>query len=234
MTNFDFLFHLLELVAALTGSFYWLKTADDSIRPFVWYLWFIVFVETLAMYPYLYDIMDNSIINSIENSKFRRNSWLYNLYNPVTVFLIGRFMISNTNTTFSHRIIKYLVFCYALFCLGFFLIRGDFFEMGIPYDSVISTFVIFIMVMLYLRELMKSNDILNFYKSPVFYVTIALLLWYICLTPLFIFNAFYLKINKEFISFRSSFLDTSNIILYSWYTFAFLYTLRFKKKLVKS
>ncbi|BAO77638.1 hypothetical protein WPG_3408 [Winogradskyella sp. PG-2] len=234
MTNFDFLFHLLELVAALTSSLYWLKTKDDTIRPFVWYLWFIVFVETLAMYPYLYDITDNSFIASVKNSKFYRNSWLYNLYNPVTIFLIGKFMIKNTNTAFSHKIIKYLVFCYTLFCVGFFLVGDNFFKMGLPYDSVIYTFIIFTMVMLYLRELMQSNDILNFYKSPVFYVSIALLLWYICLTPLFIFNAFYLKVNKEFIFFRSLFLDISNIILYSWYTFAFLYSLRFKMKLAKS
>ncbi|WP_339756374.1 hypothetical protein [uncultured Winogradskyella sp.] len=232
MTTFDFLFHLLELGAALSASFYWLKTKENAIRPFVWYLWFIVFIETLAMYPFLYEILDNSIINNIKNSQFYRNTWLYNTYDPIVVFLIGKFMISNTNTLFSHRIIKSLVLGFIIFWLVYFLFVANYFEAVLPYDFVISTFVIFIMVMLYLRELLKSNELMNFYKSPVFYVIIALMLWYICLTPLFIFNAFHLKVNEEFLSFRKIFLNTSNIILYSWYIFAFLYPLRFQKKLI--
>lgn len=232
MTTFDFLFHLLELGAALVASFYWLKTKEKSIIPFVWYLWFIVFIETLALYPFLYEIKDNSIINSIKNSQFYRNTWLFNIYTPIVVFLIGRFMINNTNTILSHRIIKSLVFGFIIFWLFYFLFVANFFETVLPYHFIISTFVIFIMVMLYLRELLMSDELLNFYKSPVFFVIIALMLWYICLTPLFIFNTFYLKINEEFLTFRRIFLNTSNILLYSWYIFAFLYPLRFKKKLI--
>ena len=66
MSTFDFLFHLLELGAALSASYYWLKTKDYSIQPFVWYLWFIVFFETLGMYPFLYEISGNSLIDSIK------------------------------------------------------------------------------------------------------------------------------------------------------------------------
>ena len=51
----DLLIHLFELIAALAGSYYWLKTKDQTIRPFVWYLWFVVFIETIGMYPFLYD-----------------------------------------------------------------------------------------------------------------------------------------------------------------------------------
>lgn len=228
-----FLFHLLELTAAISASIYWLKTKDKSIRPFVWYLWVIVCVETTALYPYLYDFTDNSIIKAIANSRIRRNSWLYNIYNPIAVLLIGKFLIANTKDLISHKVITLLSRSYVFFCIGYFIITNSFFKHGLPYDFIVSTFVIFTMVMLYLRELMRSDRILSFYKTPVFYVTTALLLWYICLTPLFIFDSHFLEINPEFNAFRRTFLDTSNIILYSWYTFAFLYPLRFKKKLAQ-
>ena len=230
MNTLVFLFHLLELGAALAASYYWLKTKNHNIIPFLWYLWFVVFIETGALYPYLYEIMDNSIINNIKNSKIRRNSWLYNIFHPIVIYLLGKFMILNTTMRISHMIIRYLVFGFISFWIGYYLFVASLFETGIPYVLVISTFVIFFMVMLYLRELIKSNKLLNFYKSPVFYVIIALMLWYICLTPLFIFNPFYLENNKEFIAFRSHFLYLSNIILYSWYIFSFLFPLRFKKK----
>jgi hypothetical protein len=225
-----FLFHLLELTAAISASIYWLKTKDKSIKPFVWYLWFIVCVETIGLYPYLYDITDNSIIKAIANSRIRRNFWLYNLYNPIVVLLIGMFLIANTKDLISHKVITLVSWSYVFFCIGYFLITNSFFKHELPYDWIVSTFVIFTMVMLYLRELMRSDKILRFYKTPVFYVTTALLLWYICLTPIVIFNSYFLKINPEFNAFRRTFLATSNIILYSWYTLAFLYPLRYKKK----
>jgi hypothetical protein len=234
MINLIFLYHLLELTAALAASLYLFKTKDNSIRQFVWYLWFIVFFETLGMYGYLYEIMDNPIIDSIKNSKFRRTTWLYNVLNLIVVFLLGKFIINNTNTLLSHKIVKVLVIGFFVFCLVYFTFTTGFFEAKIPYPFVVLTFVIFIMVMLYLRELIKSNKLLNFYKSPVFYVIIAVMLWYICLTPLFIFNPLFSVMNKEFIVFRMYFLDISNIILYSWYTFVFLYFLRFRSKSVLS
>lgn len=233
MSTLVFTFHLLELGAALAASYYWLKTQDNSIKPFVWYLWFIVGIETLAMYPYLYDVLDIEFIKLLENSKFKRNSWLYNIfYGPVTVYLLGLFMINQTKMKLSHIIIKGLTYGFFIFYLSFFIIASNFFDSGIPYDIVILTFIILIMVMLYLRELLNGNELLNFYKSPVFYVIIALILWHISITPLFIFNDYYREVNSEFKAFRNYFLNISNIILYSWYIFAFLYPLRFKRKLV--
>lgn len=234
MFQLDLLFHYFELAAALAGSYYWLKTKDESVRPFVWYLWFTVVVETLAMYTYLYNNFDNSFINWIENSIFFRNIWLYNIYYAVSLVLIGMFMIRNTKNDTSHKIIKIIVVVCSLFTISYFSISGKFFEMELPYDLAVQTFSIFIMVLLYLRELMQSEQILDFYKSHVFYISLGLLLWHICLTPLFIFDDYYDAINLEFGAFRTIFLDTFNIILYSCYVFAFLYSLYHKRNLVMS
>ncbi len=234
MFDVDLIFHYFELAAALAGSYYWLKTNDESVRPFVWYLWFTVIVETLAMYTYLYDNIDNSFINWIDNSVFHGNTWLYNIYNSVSLILIGMFMISNTKNETSHKIIKVIVLVCSLFTVFYFFITGEFFVMALPYDLAVQTFAIFIMVLLYLQELIQSEQILDFYKSHVFYISLALLLWHICLTPLFIFDGYYRAVNKEFIAFRTIFLDTFNILLYSCYVFAFLYSLFHKRKLVMS
>ncbi|WP_296382855.1 hypothetical protein [Winogradskyella sp.] len=234
MFDFQMLFHYLELVAALSGSYYWLKTKDNSVKPFVWYLWFTVFVETLSMYTYLYEYFDTPLINWIENSVFFRNTWLYNIYNFVSLILIGMFVIRNIDNSTSQKIIKLIIIACSIFSIWFFVLTGEFFIMSIPYDLAVQTFAIFIMVLLYLRELIQSEQFLDFYKSHVFYISLAIMLWHICLTPLFIFDEYYRFGNDDFIAFRGIFLDTFNILLYSCYTFAFLYSLFHKRKLVMS
>ena len=234
MFDFDLLFHYFELAAALASSYYWLKTKDKSVRPFIWYLWLTVFVETLSLYTYLYDHFDNAIINWIDNSIFHGNTWLYNIYHSVSLILIGMFLIRNTKTEFSHKIIKIILITCTLFVVSYFLISGKLFEMSLPYNLAIQTFAIFIMVILYLRELIQSDQILDFYKSHVFYISLALMLWHISLTPLFIFDSYYRAANEGFFTFRDIFLNTFNILLYSCYVFAFFYSLYHKRKLVVS
>ncbi len=226
-----FITHLIELVAALSGSYYWLRTKEDSVLPFVWFLWVTVFIETVAMYPYLYNYSDNAFVNWLESSVLERNVWLYNIYNFLTLILVGIFMIRNTNTSVSHRIIKIIIIVYSFFTICCFSITGSFFLMSLPYDLVIQTFAMYIMLLVYLRELIASDQILYFYKSHVFYLIFSITFWFICLTPLFIFDSYYRAINESFVVFRGRFLFVSNILLYSCYTFAFLYSLWQKRQL---
>lgn len=224
--------HILELLAALAASYYMVRTKDRTVRYFVYYLWFITFIETLGMYPYLYDLTDNAFIQKIAKSKMRHNFWLYSLYNPIAVFLIGRFLIDNMKNKTIHIIIRSLSLGYLIFAVCYFLYTGTFFERSIPYDLVVSTIIIFVMVLMYLRELMNSQRILGFYKSPVLMVLIVLMLWYICITPLFIYEDHFVTNNPSFVRFHYIFISSANIILYSWYIFAFLFSLRYRMRLV--
>jgi len=227
----DLLIHLFELIAALAGSYYWLKTKDQTIRPFVWYLWFVVFIETIGMYPFLYDQVDNDIINWLQHSFMRRNTWLYNIYKLVFLLLIWMFMKRNIKFSFSHKVINITVFLCIGIIILYFLFTGNFFITTIDYPIAIVTFSIFTMAIIYLWELVRSDQILSFYKDHVFYIIIATVLFYICITPMLLFEEYYLEINESFIQFRGLLLTISNIILYSCYVFAFFYSLHHKKKL---
>ncbi|MCT4629757.1 hypothetical protein [Winogradskyella sp.] len=225
------LIHLFELFAALSGSYFWFKTKEQAIRPFVWYLWFVVVIETLAMYPYLYGRVDNTLINWLEHSFMRRNTWIYNIYDPGTILLFWIFIKRNTHTKFSHKTINVVFWLSFSFFVLYHVISGSFFKTIIEYDMAIFTIALFAMVLMYLRELVQSDEILNFYKSHVFYICIAMMLFYICMTPLFFYNEYFSTINPDFIDFRRITLSVSNIILYSCYVFAFLFSLYHKKKL---
>jgi type III secretory pathway component EscS len=224
--------HYFELAAALAASFYWLKTKDNKVRPFVWFLWLTVTVETIGLYPLaMQNNYDNKIFIYLKNSVFCRNMWLYNAYSSIGLILVGLFFLRNLQDQTSKKIIKIVLVVCTAFAIIYYLTSGQFFKMSLPYDNALQTFAIFIFVLLYFRELMGSEEILAFYKSHVFFISVALLIWNICLTPLFIFDGYYRAINPEFVAFRTSFLTVSNILLYSCYVFAFLISLYYKGKL---
>lgn len=229
--NFNvFLFHILELIAAVAGSIYYIKTRDYKIKPFVWYLWIMVIVETIGMYGYILQYnFDNEIFIWIKNSVFCYNSWLYNLFNLATILLFGVFYNKLIKSKIDKNIIKLIIILYVIFSVLYFVFSGGFFIKSIPYDFLLSTFVVFVFVMLYYKQLLNSEKILFFYKSPYFYISSGLLLWFLCVTPLFIFDAYFYEINQSFIEFRSLYLLIANIFLYVCFTFGFLYTIQYKK-----
>jgi hypothetical protein len=223
--------HYVELIAALCGSFYWFKTRDRRTLPFIWYLWLTVTVETLALYPYFYDI-DNWFFNYLENSVMKRNTWLYNLYSILGLILVGLFFYRHIHHRLSKNIIALSVAVSTVFTIIYFIVSGNFFKMTLPYDMAVQTVAIFIIVLFYYRELLQSDKILDFYKSHIFYIGSAFMLWNICLTPLFIFDGYFNPSNTEFNQFRLNVLLVSNLLLYVCYSFAFLNTLYHKNRLV--
>ena len=227
----DLVFHLFELIAALAGAYYYLKTKDAKVKPFVWFLWVVVFVETVGMYGYILQYnFDNNMFIWLKNSVFCTNTWLYNLFNLASIFFFGMFYKRVLSHESDKKIIDFLVIIYIVFSILYFILTKSFFIKAIPYDFLLATLIVFIFVLLYYKELFKSDKILFFYKSTFFYISSGLLLWHLCVSPLFIFNGYFYDINQNFVEFRSTYLLVANILLYSCYTFAFLYTLQFKKQ----
>jgi uncharacterized membrane protein YfcA len=225
-----FLYHILELISALAGSYYFLKTKDVKIKPFVWYLWIMVFVETVGMYGYILQYnYDNELFIWIKNSSFCSNTWLYNIFSLVYIFLFGLFYYRLIDNKFDKRVIKFSVIIYIIFSLFYFGFTRGFFIKSLPYNFLLETLIVFLYVMLHFKQLLRSEKILVFYKSPYFYLSSGLLLWYLCVTPLFIFNTYFNEVNTNFLEFRSFYLLIANIFLYLCYTFGFLYTIRYKK-----
>jgi len=231
MSNYLVAIHIIELIAALAGTYYYLKTRDEQMKIFIYYLWFVVFIETIGMYGYLLqNNYDNKWFIWVKNSVFCSNTWLYNIFSFVSVLMLGNFFLKIIQDKFSKMIIKIAVLIYAAFAIIYFITSGTFFYKSLPYDVFVETFIIFIFVILYYKGLLSSDRILKFYKLPIFYISSGLLLFYLCTAPLFTFNSYFYEVNNSFVQFRYKYMFVVNTLLYSCYTFAFLYTLQFKKQ----
>ena len=76
MSNYIVAIHIVELIAALAGTYYYLKTRDSQMKIFVWYLWFVVLVETVGMYGHLLlNNYDYDWFIWLKNSIICSNTW---------------------------------------------------------------------------------------------------------------------------------------------------------------
>lgn len=227
LSNYHLFTYSFEVLAAVSGSYYLKKVKDNRLKIFVSYLWLTAIVEFLALYTFLLPTSsDSEWLQSLKNSGFSNNTWLYNIYSFLAIGLIGIFYASLINRRRTRNVILTIFLMYSAFTVLYFLLTDTFFKMSIPYSLLIGTCIICIYVVLYFLELIKSDEILKFYKLPTFYISVGLLLWYVSVSPLFIFNAYFNSISTEFGEFRALLLLFINICTYSCFAFGFLYPLR--------
>lgn len=230
LNNYTIITYSVEFIAAISGTIYLSRTKNELYRIFVQYLWLTFTVEVIGLYKrglqYNYDY---EWFIAIKNSVFCDNHWLYNIYSYLAIGIIGVFYSGIISSRLSKIVIRTILILYSLFVLIYFLTTDAFFFKELPYDMLISTVIICIYVILYFIELMKSDSLLDFYKLPSFYISIGLMLWYICVMPLIIYDEYFLAINTDFLIFRYLLLLFLNIFTYLCFTFGFWYSL-YKKK----
>ncbi|WP_040280092.1 hypothetical protein [Psychroserpens damuponensis] len=222
---------VLEFIAAFAGTLYIRKNKNSVIKIFVIYLWITFIIEVVALYTYVMQHnYDYNWFIAIKNSNFCNNRWLYNIYSFLAIGLIGLFYSNLMSTKLFRNIIRVVFIFFSVFVFMFFTLTDAFFARSIPYAFVLGTVVICLYVILYFIELMRSEELLNFKKMPSFYISIALLLWYLCATPLFIFDSYFKAVNTDFVNFRNVFLLIINIFTYLCFTFGFWYSLKKSKQ----
>lgn len=222
---------MVEIMAAIFGSYYISKNPDSVIKIFVYYLWITVCVEIMGLYGYL--LLNNYDMEwyvKLKNSPFCSNYWLYNIYEFLAIGFIGLFYFNLMTSKIFKNSIRVIFIAYTIFAFSFFTFTDAFFIKSLPYSFIFRTVSISVYLIFYFVELMRSEEFLNFYKLPSFYISIALLIWYLSVTPLFIFDSYFHAMNSKFVEFRAKFLLFINIFTYLCITFGFWYALKQSKQ----
>lgn len=220
-----------ELIAAISGSLYYKKVRDKRLRIFVHYLWLTFAVEVLGSYSYLMlNNYDYQWFIALKNSPFCANRWLYNIYSYLAMGFISIFYYNFMNTYKTRVTILATMGAYSVFTILYYTLTDAFFKTTLPYHFTISVAIICLYVLLYFLQLINSDKILYFYKMPSFYISVGLLLWYLCVIPLFIFNDYFKAINVDFLEFRYLLLLFINLCAYTCFAFGFLYPLYKRKR----
>lgn len=215
--------HLIELLAAIIGVRYIQKYREDKIsRYFVWFLWFVVTIETFGLVPRL--------IKGVESLFFLKktffaedNYWLYNPYLIVSLVFYIFFFSSHVKLKKNKNILRFLAILFFISAIVNLVFSKVFFEAISAYTFILGGVIIFVSIFLYFYEVFQSDNILYFNKLFPFYVAVGTLVFHLTVTPLLIYSKYYSESsNPEFVKIYTTILTIANVFMYTCYTIGFI------------
>ena len=185
------LFLYSQFLTALLSCFLLRKKKTLFFKILTLFLVVTFFIEFLGWY-----------LSSIEKPNFRVYHF-YTIFEYFGIFVLYRVLLKER---------KYLKISYILLFIFTVLSVLTFFDRKyLHYTGIIGSFNVGVLVFLYLRELLLSNEILNYKKLLPFWVSVGLLVFHLPAIPFFSFWN-YMK-NKDLFPILHSLIILMNIII---------------------
>ncbi|RKS50692.1 hypothetical protein BC962_2465 [Gillisia mitskevichiae] len=217
--------YIFEFIAAVSGSYYLIKTprVRKEIIYFSWFLWFVLLVDLSGLYALWAYFDDYRTFPFLENSLFTRNVWLYNWLNLISSIFYSFLFIKQIKKLKIKRILKYTLFGFII--LGIFkLTSSD--QLFYKYDMsvrLVGVLLLIIAIGIYYYELLMSDQILDIKRNLLFYISVGVFIWHLCVSPIDIYSTYFSIENRDFIFMHAAILRYCNIFMYGIFSFGFIY-----------
>ena len=159
-------FIALEWLSAIIATIYYKKFASKFTALLLFYLWYIAITET-----------SSRIIRSYGDS----SSWLYVIYTFVEFNILFSMYHSLTKVKSTKNIIR--LFVVIVNIVYFIEVYKQGFTLNTSNTVVVGSIFISVVLILYLKEFLYSDKILNYSRSLYFWVTIGSLVYYLSSIP---------------------------------------------------
>jgi len=217
--------YIFEFIAAISGSYYLNKTPKvrKEIIYFSWFLWFVLLIDLSGLYALWAYFDDYRTFPFLENSLFTRNVWLYNWLNLISSIFYSFLFIKQIKKIKYKRILKYTLFGFII--LGIFkLTSSD--QLFYKYDMsirLVGVLLLIIAIGIYYYELLMSDQILDIKRNLLFYISVGVFIWHLCVSPIDIYSTYFSVENRDFIFMHAAILRYCNIFMYGIFSFGFIY-----------
>lgn len=207
--------HSIEAIAAITGLLYLKKFKGTPAIAFIGILLYLFLIDTLGGYPQYYGTFD--FLEPIKNSRFYKNSWWYTVFfDIIAVFLFCLFYLKVLKKKKHRLIIKYVAFVYLIVSLITIYNNFDLlFLVAFPILYVFSAIIIILCSIFYFIEIIETDAIIVFYKSIYFYISVAIFVWWLVITPLVFYDKYFILSDRDFMILKRSIYIFSNIFMYT-------------------
>ncbi len=192
----------VEILAAVTGLILYKKYKHTAAKYFIYFLVYIVFMVIIGRYSYL--VRDDRVFSFLEGTLIERNYWWFTLFWKITAVVFFGWYYSKVLKNESHKkILKISIFTFMITSIVIILFNLNLYFTGsIPSIGVLGALVILQCVVYYFMEILQSDKILTFYKSLNFYISCAILLFWLIKTPLAFFEPYYRKADMDYVNLR--------------------------------
>lgn len=235
--NFSLINDIPLFIAAIVAIMSYKKYKHSYVRYFVFFVIYSFLVDFIGGYPtYIraYEFF-KPFYEFLKNTPFARNRWWYTLFWLIGTIVFVSFYFGKVLKNKLHsKIVRYVGVFFVL--LAFSVIISDpdsFFIKSFPLIRIMDAIIVFVCVTLYFIQLLKSNQILEFYKVIDFYIASTIFIWWLVTTSMVFFDVYMIKEDSFYPKLRRLIFLFSNIFMYSVFTFA-LYFCKPEKSMIKN
>ena len=228
LTVIDFIIYALpvtfiELLSVLAGIYYLKRSKPKHpiTKYFVWFLGFTFFTEVVGAYSPIAYFSEYEYFGFVKDTNFERNKWLYNIYSLVFAVFFTMYFRHYLRNKLWRLILKIVVVLFVVSSIINLAITGVFFEEDSEYVNLLGTFLIFFSITLFYFELLRSDILLNLKRYLPLYVSIGVLVFTLCMTPLSIFSEYFNEENSAFVKLQSHLILYSNLFMYTFFIIGF-------------
>ena len=216
--------HVLELIAALSGSYYLLKKSNvkKNNKYLVYFLWFTLVVDVFGSYAAIAYFTEYKYLGFIEDTVFRDNRWLYNIYMLLFYVFFIKFFIYHSVNIKLKKLLNIFTIVFIVLAVFNLIISDVLFYKSSTFASLIGTILTLLSIFLFYFDLLNRDKILKLkYYLPI-YISIGVLVFVLLVTPIDIFSAYFNKENNIYFKLKGTVLLGVNIIMYTSFTLGFL------------
>ncbi|MDO6761510.1 hypothetical protein Q4566_14960 [Tamlana sp. 2_MG-2023] len=227
--NYLYLALGVEFLAAAIGLLLYKHYAHTAAKYFIIFLVYIFIVDLLGVYTHF--VKENKVLSFLLDTVYEKNYWLFTLtWDIGAVLFYSLYYRKILQNRLSKIIVVGISILFFLFSLMYITSHWNSFFTGF-YDSIIvfGGFVIVVCTSLYFIEILLSEKILYFYKDLNFYISVAIFVWWIVITPLTFYDVYYTyevgsKVRDwDYVHLRHQIYILANLFMYLTFTFALIW-----------
>jgi len=213
----------IEILAAVTGLLLYKKYKFTAAKYFICFLVYLSLCDFLN--SYVHYIYNDGFLSFLKDTVFIWNYWWSTIYWKIGAIM---FFVFYYNKILENKIfktsIKYSGWFFFLFSVVYIIFNwDDYFIRFFPIISILGAIIIFLCTIFYFIEVLLSDKILTFYKSINFYISAAIFIWWLIITPLVFYDIYNSNKDWNFIFLKWQIYLFANIVMYSTFTFALIW-----------
>ena len=213
----------VEILAAVTGLVLYKKYKPTAAKYFIRFLVYLSICDFLG--GYVNYISNDGFFSFLSGTIFVRNFWWSTLFWKIGAIVFFSFYYNKVLKRKPFKVlIKYSGIVFLLFSLSYIITHwNEYFTRFFPIIDVIGAVVVFLCTVFYFIEVLQSERILTFYKSLNFYISAAIFIWWLIITPLVFYDIYNSHYDWNFIFLKWEIYLFANIVMYLTFTFALIY-----------
>lgn len=213
----------VEILAAVTGLILYKKYKPTAAKYFIWFLIYLSICDFLN--TYVYYIANNSFLSFLKGTVFVWNYWWTTLYWEIGAIVFFSFYYHKIlNNSKFKKTVLYFGYIFFVFSVVYILNNWeDYFVRFFPIISILGALIIFLCAVFYFIEILQSDKILTFYTSINFYISSAIFIWWLIITPLVFYDIYNSNKDWNFIFLKWQIYLFANIFMYLTFTFALIW-----------